>query len=107
MNLCLIGHKFQYELEKLIRIFMPFEKIEFFDCEALSETCAVTRLENDKAKAYLNLYGDTYNCEMLLENADEKEQELKLALCLYTCFVKATGYTPKWGILTGVRPAKL
>ena len=107
MNLCLIGHKFQYELEKLIRIFMPFEKIEFFDCEALSETCAVTRLENDKAKAYLNLYGDTYNCEMPLENADEKEQELKLALCLYTCFVKATGYTPKWGILTGVRPAKL
>lgn len=32
MKLCLIGHSFGYELEKLIRIFLPFEKIEI--CEA-------------------------------------------------------------------------
>ena len=31
MKLCLINHSFKYELEKLIRIFFPFEKIEFSD----------------------------------------------------------------------------
>ena len=37
----------------------------------------------------------------------EKECELKIALALYDCFTIATDYTAQWGILTGVRPAKL
>ena len=37
----------------------------------------------------------------------DKECELKLATALYDCFTEATGYTAQWGILTGVRPAKL
>ena len=32
---------------------------------------------------------------------------LALAACLFKCFVSATGYVPEWGLLTGVRPAKL
>ena len=28
MKLCNLGHDFDYELEKLIRLFLPFEKIE-------------------------------------------------------------------------------
>ncbi len=107
MNLCLVGHKFRYELEKLVRIFMPFEKIEFFDERILSECCAVTELYDNTAKAELYLSGEKANCELNLEINDEKEKELKLALCLYECFVKVTDYKPQWGILTGVRPAKL
>ena len=107
MNLCLVGHEFRYELEKLVRIFMPFEKIEFFDKAVLGECYAVTELCDNTAKAELYLSGEKENCQLPLEAGDEKEQELKLALCLYECFVKITGYEPQWGILTGVRPAKL
>ncbi len=110
MNLCFINHNYRYELEKLCRIFLPFEKIQFFDVVTLSELCAVTELMNNN-KAYAKLYiaGKSYECELALDSSaeQEKEEELKLALCLYDCFTRATGYYPQWGILTGVRPAKL
>ena len=107
MNLCLVGHSFRYELEKLVRIFMPFEKIEFFDTVVLGDCYAVTSLDGDFAKAEVNLWGEKECCELKLIENTEDEQELRLALCLYDCFVRATGYRPQWGILTGVRPAKL
>lgn len=110
MNLCLIGHSFRYELEKLIRIFLPFEKIEFFDNENISDSCALTILKEEKASAVLYFADKVYNAEYKIDlsaNDIKKEQELKLALGLYDCFVAATDYVPQWGILTGVRPAKL
>ena len=111
MKLCLINHDFKYELEKLVRIFFPFEKIEFFDTVERDSLCAVTTLaENNKAHAELFIedkhFEKTYVIDNLAEDYD-KECELKLALALYECFLEATAYTPGWGILTGVRPAKL
>ena len=58
MNLCLIGHNFRYELEKLLRIFMPFEKIEFFETEVLGECYAVTEISGNTAKAKVGLYSE-------------------------------------------------
>ena len=107
MNLCLIGHNFRYELEKLLRIFMPFEKIEFFATQVLGERYALTVISGNTAKARVNLFGKTAQCQLELEDESEKEKELKLALCLYNCLTSLSGYTPQWGILTGVRPAKL
>lgn len=114
MNLCLIGHNFRYELEKLIRIFLPFEKIEFCDKEIISNSCALTVLCEEKgvkhAKATLYFLGKVFKRKLEINNLAEdikKEQELMLALCLYGCFTEATDYIPQWGILTGVRPAKL
>ncbi len=107
MNLCLVGHNFRYELEKLVRIFMPFEKIEFFDSVILKGNYAVTTLYENSVKAELSLFGKIVKCELELQNSTHKEQELKLAIALYNCFTELTGYKPQWGILTGVRPAKL
>ena len=86
MNLCLVGHSFRYELEKLVRIFMPFEKIEFFDTVVLGDCYAVTSLDGDFAKAEVNLWGEKECCELKLIENTEDEQELRLALCLYDCF---------------------
>ena len=112
MNLCLINHNFRYELEKLVRIFMPFEKIMFCDSEEITDLCAVTELSENGKYAFARLYigGEIFNKKLSIDTcADDmkKEQELKLALGLYDCFTRATGYFPQWGILTGVRPAKL
>lgn len=114
MKLCLVNHEFRYELEKLIRLFLPFEKIEFSNEADFCENTAVTELinQNEKliANAKLNLLGKNFEFKSEVEfiNGDtEKDCELALAICLYNCLVSATGYNCPWGILTGIRPAKL
>ncbi len=111
MNLCLINHSFKYELEKLIRIFLPFEKIVFCDSFIPDELCAVTNLYEEKgeytANAELYFKGSVYKSQHKINNKTEKEEELRLAQALFDCFTDAFGYFPEWGILTGVRPAKL
>ena len=108
MKLCLINHSFRYELEKLIRIFLPFEKIEFLDTKVLSDCSAITEICGNIAKADLLLDGKEASREYnISDTCDEKECELVLATALFDCFCEITGYVSKWGLLTGVRPAKL
>lgn len=110
MNLCLIGHDFKYELEKLIRIFLPFEKIEFFNEIHLSDEYAITEIIGNNAVATVCLNGKTVKSEEIIYNDAEdltKDSELKIATALFNCFTEITGYYPQWGLLTGVRPAKL
>ena len=114
MKLCLINHSFKYELEKLIRIFLPFEKIEFCNEVISGDGTAVTTREKGESvtrlSALLTLDGVRYEESFTLENSNadyESECERLLAVSLYNCFRKASHYTPQWGILTGVRPAKL
>ena len=113
MKLCLLGHDFRYELEKLIRIFFPFEKIEFSEqIPSSDESRTVTAQLSQKdgfsvCNVYLHLgeYGDSASGKFA--GTDEKTAELELAILLYNLLVKACKYRPPWGILTGVRPAKL
>ena len=110
MRLCLINHSFRYEIEKLIRIFMPFEKIEYYDTCETSDFCLVTEYDNDIAKATFFWNGTVYNSDVKLENVNndlKKDMELHLALAVFNVLTTATGYFPDWGILTGIRPAKL
>ena len=114
MILCVINNGFQYELEKLCRIFLPFEKIEISEECAEGDTVANTVLTEKDGKtvlcASLTLFGKTkeHSAEVSGTAAENRDEcELKLATCLYHCFCEITGYTPPWGVLTGVRPAKL
>ena len=114
MKLCNIGHQFDYEMEKLIRLFLPFEKIEVSSTEANDKNCAI-------CKVYENGDNIIVNAKLLLENDmaefsavvdktisdTRKETQHELARQLFYCFEKILGYRPDWGILTGVRPAKL
>ena len=60
MKLCLINHSFRYEIEKLIRIFLPFEKIEFTEVFEITDSSAITIIDEiegvtyAKAELYLN-----------------------------------------------------
>ena len=114
MNLCLINHNFRYEIEKLIRIFLPFEKIAFFDSVVPDDNTVITEIKTIGKDIYafaeLNIKDKKYSDKCLIsKDTDdlEQEKELRLAICLYNCFTFASGYYPQWGILTGVRPAKL
>ncbi len=107
MNLCNINHGFNYELEKLCRIFLPHDKINILDRVEVSDIYAVCTLYENEAKAQLFFDGRKLEETLPLEDKDPKTAELTIASCLFKCFVSATGYTPEWGLLTGVRPAKL
>jgi len=108
MKIYIKGHNFRYETEKLVRIFLPFEKVEF--SEVLDDCDAELTLNlSEKAQMYarLTLEGKTEEQSMETELDSDKEYERILAVLLYKCFEKLSGYSSRWGILTGVRPAKL
>ena len=78
MNLCLIGHDFKYELEKLIRIFLPFEKIDFFSEINLSDEYAITEINGDNAIATVCLNGKVIrHQEVINKDAEEIISEIE------------------------------
>ncbi len=109
------GNNFNYELEKLSRLFLPFEKITVVnDFQQNENRYAVTKTEfNDNGcfiSAFLSLDGKDANEDCFFEKTGTdfiKECELCLARLLFNCFVKLTEYKPAFGILTGVRPTRL
>ncbi len=114
MKLCNIGHSFDYEMEKLIRLFLPFEKIEVLHTSDIDEKTAVCEVisEGDSiiARAVLKLENGIAEHKAVVDRqiADtKKETQHELARQLFYCFYELTGYRPDWGIRTGVRPAKL
>ena len=113
MILCVINNGFQYELEKLCRIYLPFEKIEIVNERKQGEITAVAELvdgEEITLLASLSLDGKyaEYSERLPKDTPDLTAVcELVLATQLLYCFRDITGYMPPWGILTGVRPAKL
>ncbi len=114
MNLITINNSFRYETENLIRLFYPDVKIyeDSEDTEA-KELC-VTEINGNHISVIFRL-GDTVQKRVAeadlnkkwFDESDESFFERKIALMLFDILCEITGYTPPWGILTGVRPAKL
>ena len=108
----IIDHSFHYEMENLCRVFFPNDEIKVVKG---AQTCdgdrITTALINDggrvSVRASALLSGREYSQEIPADGEDEKEQERLMAVALFRILTYATGYTPTWGILTGVRPSKL
>ena len=102
---------FRYELEKLCRIFLPFEKITFSDLQSGNKNgnYAVIAVSDDKKyiDCVLNLDGKIQKRSEQVKENGKDSSELCAALLLFDCFASVTGYRSPWGVLTGVRPAKL
>jgi len=112
MNLCLIGHRFAYETENLCRVFFPGEKINTFYAEAKSECLSVISrfIEGTPSQVSAEVReGSKRTCKSAAAPTDSGSTELERLLCavLFDCLCAHTGYTPPWGMLTGVRPTKL
>ncbi len=116
MILRVLGHNFHYEMEKTCRVFFPQEKIKvvYFEEKESDEKIVSTKLERKGDRVTLSVTVDiglesgTDTITIKDKNsADASECERQMALVLYTILTKITGYTPGWGILTGIRPTKL
>ena len=111
MNLYYINHNYRYEAEKLLRLFFPLEKIiEYTELTEASEDYLLTRIDGEEEltlTAELSLKGETERRVKAVNKSECEDLELELLLLAYDLLCKMCGFTPKWGILTGVRPSKL
>ncbi len=111
MLFVIVGKDYKYELEKLSRLFLPFEKFQF--------SCDKSLIENSENYILISsietVNGYSLSCELKLDSKFEIRNEVnfngdvekQLAIMLFDCFKSITGYVSPWGILTGIRPAKL
>lgn len=111
MILKVINHRFHYEMENMCRVFYPYESIRVIhDGEGGEDSfCVTTSLEENENGYKITV---SLSCGALQESAecfetDYEDCEREMAVLLYNILCKVTGYTPQWGILTGVRPSKL
>ncbi len=120
MTLIFKGNDFKYELEAVCKLFFPIKSFSFIfaDTEELPKSiegdhCHIIREKGSNTTilsvlAVIN--GSEYLEEETLSNIGdnyEDDCEFRLGRIMYRCLCRATGITPKWGILTGVRPVKL
>lgn len=117
MNFYINNHNFKYESEKVARLFLPFEKFIFIYNSPKSsfEDYVYTEIIKEQngnsliiAEVKLGEILETKKLEISNSVTNYSgECERNLAVCIFECFVKLTNYYPKWGILTGIRPARL
>ena len=114
MYLININNSYHYEMENLIRVFLPDVKIIRAEEITEGEDYCLLTLQDNKISITLSLEGKGYDsvgafcrdCKLFGES-DDSYFERKMAVMLFDMLCEITGYTPPWGILTGVRPAKL
>lgn len=115
MILRIFGHDFHYECENLCRVYFPNEKINIvYDESGEDSRTVVTRCAPIDGGNLISVEAEIDGVSRSAQaevKADENElrdkSELKTAQLIFALLSEITGYTPPWGVLTGVRPSKL
>ncbi len=112
MTVYIIGHKFHFETENLCRMFYPNSDIHLeYEMKDVQGDYIITKMNIADGNVVLcvdaSIDSKTEKSERAIGYYSDDEAEYNLALCLYDCLTKITGYIPAWGLLTGVRPSKL
>ena len=109
MQLVITGHSFRYECENLCRLFFPYNPARVGgDAPAPGEPWAETGIfPSGDAYEYRVQVCDGKRTIERKELHQENAVEYFLTDLLYRAFSELTGYTPAWGMLTGVHPVKL
>lgn len=112
MTVFIIGHKFHFETENLCRMFFPNSEIKLqYEHSDIQGDNIFTSMQSIDGKTKLfasaSIEGKTSESTKYIDVYSDTEAEYTLALCLFEVLREITGYTPTWGMLTGVRPSKL
>lgn len=115
MILRIFGHDFHYECESLCRVYFPNEKINIvYDESGEDEKTVKTRccvIDGGNRLEVEAIIGEETRMLSADVFADESElsdkSELRMCQLIFEALSDITGYTPPWGIQTGVRPSKL
>ena len=116
MTIYIEGHTYHYEMENLVRLFYPNEKITVTNesPDEYVKPYIFTSLGKENGRIAISVTietecfseTDTVKIDNFTDDVD-KTCEREMAVCLYDLLCRCTGKTQPWGILTGVRPIKL
>ena len=103
------GHQLQNDVQTMIQVFYP--NLHYYKAEEVSADGMTVKscIENGMASAVLYRQGKKAAAWSIpyTEPLIEKERKRLVKLTLFGLFLGETGLHPKWGLLTGVRPAKI
>lgn len=109
MKLYVINHPFHFEAENLCRLFYPDESVEqcredgpLNGIDVRTSVC-----EQDGKLFYCAQSGDIVREDFGPSGEEKNEREYRMMALIFDVLQTASGYHPRWGMLTGVRPAKL
>lgn len=103
MRLRIINHAYAYDMKNLCTVFFPYEKI-YTEGEDAPIT-VITEKQGNRLLVCAKVY-DVQKEKTYTLNAQEDAQTA-LSVLLYDVLSSVLGFKPPWGILYGVRPAKL
>lgn len=116
MTLIFSGNNFKYELEGIMKLFIPaqlFKHVYTESYEAVDDDFVFLRRVKYKQKtllyAYCKMGEETAHKSKIISNQVldyENQCELILSGLLYVIMTKLTGVEARWGIITGIRPVK-
>lgn len=102
MRLLVINHNYHYEMEKLVRIFLPDVIIQVIRDGITDDFELLTEIGDEIiVTAKLDNFSKTLKVPLCQDN------EMQMGRMVYALFSEYTNFYPKWGVLTGVRPSKL
>ena len=112
MTLIFSGNEYKYEIEGIMKLFIPAARFKhvFSDSFDTDDDKAVigVRQEQDIVLLFVEVkyMGKEVRRECRLSADDNSDRELILSRLLFEIMSGITGITPKWGVMTGVRPVK-
>lgn len=120
MLICFSGHSFKYEIEAVAKLFFPVERFSLAFEEFAqvigdnSNNIIFTRMKVKSTTTLLWVYasynGRSVRASFTIPNCVDNytdECERNLCVLLYKLLQELVEITPKWGVLTGVRPVSL
>ncbi len=115
MTLIFSGNEYKYELEGVMKLFIPATLFTHIFSDKIETDDDFVFARQKICKKTILLYvicrykGKIYKQASLLcvpEVTEKIDKELYLSRILYKTMEKATGISPKWGVITGIRPVK-
>ena len=110
------GHTYGYEVQAVAKIFIPGVRFLLSENGEVPDVpnCIITEVAQpgDPAQiiictADVRLHGkQVRKCHTISQAQEQESAEMTLCTVLYEALQEITGYTPPWGMLTGIRPVR-
>ncbi|HCT64824.1 MAG TPA: coproporphyrinogen dehydrogenase HemZ [Lachnospiraceae bacterium] len=109
INYILKGHTFAHEVQTIIQVFYANKNYHQTDEILADGITVISDLSDTVSKAQVYKNGELVAQHMVEYsnlNITPREKKRVIKMSIYMCLKEMTGYIPKWGMITGIRPAK-
>ncbi len=104
MKIILKNHNEEYAVREIVGSFFPKVKLEFTNDIPQNENYIYSEVQSNK-KIVCIAFADGIKRESHIYN--DVTDKTKIKKSIYECLSQITGITLPWGLLTGIRPAKI